>query len=53
MEDGLVELANEVVARNQNPTAVNLGKQVLEASKEVEETEASPGDGEQNQSLPE
>jgi len=53
MEDGLVDLANEVISRNQNTTAVSWARQILDASKEAEEAETSPADGEQNQSLPE
>ena len=52
MEDGLVDVANEVISRNQNTTAVSWARQILDASKEAEEADTSPGD-EQNQSLPE
>ena len=50
MEDGLVDLANEVISRDQNPTAVTLARKIIEASKEAE---TSAVDGDENQSLPE
>lgn len=46
MEDGLVEYAQEVVARNQSSTAVAFARQINQASQEAEEAEESPSDGE-------
>jgi hypothetical protein len=53
MEDGLVDLANEVVSRNQSPAAVKFAREIIQASQESEEgTEVDAG-GEQYQSLAE
>jgi hypothetical protein len=46
MEDGLIEYANEVIARNQSPTAVTLARQVIEAGQEAEESSEPSSDGE-------